>query len=232
MAESNLTIIQHLDEFRKRIIYCIASILICSIVSYNYSGKILYHLARPVGKLVFVRPVEAFMAHIKIAIFCGIFLSFPVVLYEIWAFVCPGLKLNERRYIVYFIPLSLLLFLAGCSFSYFIIIPFSIKFFIGYGTSWLEPMITVSNYISFFCIMILIFGVVFELPVVMLFLAKLGIVNPRMLRKNRKYAILIIFIAAAVLTPTPDVFTQVMMAVPLLILYEISIFISYLGRKR
>lgn len=228
MEESNLTIIQHLEELRKRIIYSVLFILLGSIISYGFVDKILSYIARPMGKLVFIQPIEAFMTHIKLAIFCGVFISFPVILYQIWAFVSPGLKEKERRYILIFAPMSLLLFILGCSFSYFVIIPFGVKFLMGYRTPWLEPMISVGSYVSFFCIMIIVFGVVFELPVVMLFLNKLGIVNPKMLRKNRKYAVLIIFIVAAVLTP-PDVFTQIMMAIPLLILYELSIFICYLG---
>lgn len=230
MVEPSLTIIQHLEELRKRIIYCILSIVAGAVIAYSFVEKLLFYISRPLGKLIFIQPIEAFVTYIKLSIFCGIFISFPIVLYQIWAFVGPGLKPNERRYVLLFAPLSLLLFLLGCAFSYFVIIPFGVKFLLGCGNSWLQPMITVNSYVSFFCIMVLIFGVVFELPVVILFLSKLGIVNPEMLRRNRRYAILIIFIVAAVLTP-PDVFTQIMMAVPLLVLYELSIFISYLGKK-
>lgn len=229
MEESSLTIIQHLEELRKRIIYTIVSIIAGAVIAYSFIEKILFYISRPMGQLVFIQPIEAFVTHIKLAVFCGIFISFPVILYQIWAFVSPGLRHTERRYILLFAPLSLALFLVGCAFSYFLIIPFGIKFLMGYSSEWLRPMISVGSYVSFFCIMTLVFGIVFEMPVVILFLTKIRIVNPRMLRKKRKYAILIIFIAAALLTP-PDVFTQVMMAVPLVILYEISIYISYLGR--
>lgn len=227
MSKKGLTLIQHLEELRKRIFYSIISIIITSIVSYAFVEKLLYHLSKPVGNLVFIRPIEAFITHIKLALFCGVFISFPIIIYQIWAFVSPGLKKEERKHIRLFGPLSLLLFLLGSGFSYFVIVPLGIKFLIGYGTDWLRPMISVGSYMSFFCVMILVFGIVFELPVVILFLTKLRIVSPPALRKNRKYVILAIFICAAVLTP-PDIFTQVMMAIPLIILYEFSIIISYI----
>lgn len=218
----NYTFIQHLEEFRRRILYCLLSLVIFSAVSYAYAGKIIYFLAKPIGKLVFIQPTEAFVAYIKISIFCGFFLSLPVVIYNIWVFIGPGLLPKERHCVLLYAPLSILLFLTGCAFSCFVIIPFGVKFLTSYGSQWLAPMISVGSYITFVSVMIIVFGFVFELPVVISFLSRLGIVNRRMLRKNRRYAILIIFIVAAILTP-PDVFTQFMMAVPLLILYELSI---------
>lgn len=197
--------------------------MVASIVSYSFVDKLIHFLAEPVGRLVFLEPVEAFLTYIKLSVYCGFFISLPIVIYQVWAFVSPGLKPNERHYVLLYIPLSILLFVLGCAFSYFIIIPFGIKFLMGYGNPWLVPMISVGNYISFVSVMIFVFGIVFELPLAILFLSKLGIVNRSMLRRNRKYVILIIFIVAAVLTPTPDVFTQIMMAIPLLILYELSI---------
>lgn len=223
--------IQHLEELRRRIIWCIAFIIIVSFVSYSFVDKIIRYMAKPVGKLVFIEPAEAFLAHIKLAIFCGLFISFPVILYHILAFVVPGLEPKERRYIFLFIPLGIALFFFGAAFAFFVMVPFCIKFLAGYGTEWLQPMISVGSYVSFFCAIILIFGAVFEVPVVVLFLTKLGIVNPLMLRRNRKYAILAIFIIAAIFTP-PDVFSQIVMAVPLLILYEIGIWISYIGGRK
>lgn len=231
MSIPKTSFIQHLEEIRRRIIWCILSVIIASVISYNFADKIIYHLARPIGRLVFIQPAEAFVAYIKIAIFFGLFISFPIILYHILAFVIPGLKVNERKYLIYFIPFAALLFFAGAGFAYFIMIPFCVKFLLSYSSDWLQPMITIGGYISFFCMVILIFGAVFELPIVILFLTRLGIINSSFLRKNRKYAILIIFIIAAIFTP-PDVFSQIIMAIPLLILYEISIFISHLGKRK
>lgn len=219
---SNFTFIQHLEELRRRIIYCILSIFIASIISYSFVPRLLSFLARPIGKLVFIQPVEAFLTYIKLAIFCGFFLSLPVIIYHIWAFIGPALKPNETRYVFRFAPFSILLFLVGCLFSYFVIIPFGIRFLMGFRSPWLEPMISVGSYVSFVCIMTIVFGLVFELPLVISFLSKLGIVNRRVLRQNRRYVILVIFIVSAILTP-PDVFTQIIMAIPLLVLYELSI---------
>lgn len=219
---SNYTFIQHLEELRRRIIYCLLCLTVFSIVSYSFAGKIIYHLAKPIGKLVFIQPVEAFVTYIKISVFCGFFISLPVIIYNIWAFVSPGLLPKERKHVLLYAPLSFLLFVTGCAFGYFVMIPFGIKFLTSYRSYWLVPMISVGTYVSFVCVMTLLFGVIFELPVLLSFLSKIRVVNRDILRKNRKYAILIIFIVAAILTP-PDVFSQLMMAIPLLVLYEVSI---------
>ncbi len=222
--------IEHLEELRIRIIWCVFSVVVASFVSYSFVDKFISFLARPVGKLVFIQPVEAFLAYVKLALFCGLFISAPVILYHIISFVAPGLKHKERQYVFIFIPFAVLLFVAGACFAYFVMIPFCIKFLVSFSTPWLQPMISIGSYISFFCMVILIFGIVFEVPAVILFLSKLGIVNPSMLRKNRKYVILAIFIISAIFTP-PDIFSQTLMAIPLWILYEISIFVSYFGCK-
>ena len=214
--------IQHLEELRRRIIYCLLFIVAAAFISYPFINKILFFLAKPLGKMVFIQPVEAFVTYIKLALFCALFISLPFIIYQIWAFISPGLKKNEKRYALLFAPLGFLLFIIGCAFAYFVIIPFGIKFLLGFQSAWLVPMITVSSYITFFCIMILIFGCVFQLPVVILLLGKLGLIDPITLRRNRKYVILVIFVIAAIITP-PDVITQIMISLPLILLYEISI---------
>jgi sec-independent protein translocase protein TatC len=231
MTNQKSGFIEHLEELRIRIIWCVVTIVIASLISYSFVDKLICYLAKPIGKLVFIQPVEAFLAYIKLAIFCGLFVSFPVLLYHLLAFVTPGLKQNERKYVFLFIPFGVLLFVAGASFAYFVMLPFCMKFLTSFSTPWLEPMISIGSYMSFFCMVILIFGVVFELPVMILFLSNLGIVNPSMLRKNRKYVILVIFIVAAIFTP-PDVFSQIIMAIPLWILFEISILLSCIWRRK
>jgi sec-independent protein translocase protein TatC len=231
MQNTQSSFIVHLEELRRRIIWCLAIVIIASIISYSFAGKLIYFLSKPIGKFVFIEPLEAFMAYLKISVFCGIFISFPFILYHLLAFIIPGLTGRERKFILMFLPFGCIFFAAGAVFAYFSMIPFCAKFLIGFSSSWLIPMISVGNYISFFCTLIIIFGAVFELPVVILFLNKIGIVNQTILRRNRKYVILVIFIIAAIFTP-PDVFSQVIMAIPLLVLYEIGILVCCFGGKK
>jgi sec-independent protein translocase protein TatC len=188
------------------------------------------NLIKPAGKLVFIAPQEAFIANIKIALFGGLFLASPFVTYQIWRFVSAGLKRNEMKYTLIFGPLSFLFFLLGIAFGYFIIVPIGIKFLLGFATELVTPMLTISKYISFVGMLTLAFGVVFQLPVVSLFLTKLGIITPYFLSSKRRYAVVFIFLLAAVLTP-PDIITQCLMAVPLLVLYEIGIIFSKIAYK-
>ncbi|MFH1621894.1 MAG: twin-arginine translocase subunit TatC [Candidatus Omnitrophota bacterium] len=225
MSDKKLTLVQHLDELRARIIKSLIFIIILSCILYNFTDKILIILVKPIGKLVFLAPTEAFVAHIKIAFFGGLFLSSPFIIYQIWQFISEGLKLDERKYVLMFGPLSFIFFILGSAFGYFVIIPMGIKFLLGFATDFVTPMITLNNYISFVTMITIAFGVVFQLPLISLFLTKIGIVTPKFLSNKRKHAIVIIFILAAALTP-PDVITQCLMAVPLLVLYEIGIMFS------
>lgn len=231
MESVKSTFIEHLEELRKRIIICLITIIIAALACYPLAGKLLPLLARPVGRLVFIQPLEAFVTYLKVTLICGFCLALPVILYQIWAFVVNGLRPAERRYLLYFIPLSFALFVLGAGFAYTVIVPCGLRFLLSFGGDYLQPMISVSRYISFLGMMLLAFGLAFELPVVILFLVKLGLVSPGLLARNRKYVLLVIFILAAVLTP-PDIFTQIMMALPLLFLYEVSILLArLLGRK-
>ena len=223
--EKNLTLTKHLEELRNRIIKSLIFIIVASCALYAFVDKILPNLVKPVGKLVFIAPQEAFIARIKIAFFGGLFLSAPFLLYQIWKFVSLGLRPKETKYTLIFGPLSLIFFFLGAFFGYFIIIPIGIKFLLGFATDLITPMITVQRYISFVGILTLSFGVIFELPLVGLFLTKIGLVTPELLSKRRKHAVVIVFIVAAILTP-PDIITQCLMALPLLVLYEISIIFS------
>ena len=230
MDEIKATLVEHLDELRSRIIKSAVSIIIGSCFIYNFVDRILKHLSQPVGKLVFIAPQEAFVTNIKISLFGGLFLSAPVLIYQVWKFVSSGLKKNERKYVLLFGPLSFLFFVTGVSFGYFVIAPMGIKFLLGFAADFVVPMITISNYISFVGTLVFAFGVVFQLPLVMLFLTKIGVTTPRFLSDKRKHAIVFIFIAAATLTP-PDIVTQCLMAVPLLVLYEIGIMLSKLTHR-
>lgn len=228
MNEEKLTLVEHLEEARSRIIKSAISIIAASFIVYYFVDKILSHLTGPVGRLVFIAPQEAFISNIKIAFFGGLFLSSPFVLYQIWMFISAGLKKSEKKYALFFYPLSFIFFVVGALFGYFIITPIGIKFLLGFGTNLVIPMISISKYISFVGSLTFAFGVIFEIPIASLFLTKIGIVTPQFLARKRKYAVVFIFILAAVFTP-PDVITQCLMAVPLLVLYEIGIIFSRLA---
>lgn len=231
MHDNQLTLVEHLAEFRRRLIICFVSIFLCSLLCYTVIKRILDLLVKPVGKLVFIAPQEAFVTYLELSLIAGIFLALPMILYQVWCFISVGLRQNEKKYILLYGPFSLILFFGGASFAYFIILPLGIKFLLGFATDTLQPMISISRYVSFAGMLLLAFGVVFELPVVIMFLTKIKLVSPKLLREKRKYALLLIFIVAAILTP-PDVVTQLLMAGPLIILYEISILLSKLVYSR
>jgi sec-independent protein translocase protein TatC len=160
----------------------------------------------------------------KVAMIMGLFIAMPIILWNVWAFVAPGLHKHERRYAAPFIIIGSLLFMAGGAFALFVVVPFAISFLVTFGQDQgLRPMITVSSYIGFILKFTLAFGVVFQMPVVITLLSLVGVVTPQFLSKNRKYAILINFVIAAILTPTPDIVNQSLMAGPLIILYEVGI---------
>lgn len=225
------TLTEHLEELRKRIIISLGAIVVCSIVAYFYNDKLLELLAKPVGEMIFTKPAEAFFVRLKIALCCGILLACPVVIFEIWRFVESALTREEKIYVFPAIVFSYLLFLCGAAFAFFIVIPVGIKFLLNMGTENIKPFISISSYISFVIIFILSFGFIFQLPIVVLLLTKLGIITPHWLSSNRKYIIFFIFVFAAILTPGPDVFSQFMMAIPTMLLYEISIILSKIVDK-
>jgi len=254
MAEEKLPFTEHLGELRKRIIISIVFLVLWFVVLFNYSEFLFHFMTLPlrselsvtlsypfvhlapshtgVDKLVFLRPAEAFWMHIKISLVAAFILSLPVVLYQIWKFIAPGLLSNEKKYVGPFIIVASTLFVLGSAFCFFIVLPFALGFLLTYKVGTLTPMLSVGDYTDFCLKFILAFGLVFELPIVIVFLTRLGIITTTTLRKNRKYALLISFILAAILTPTPDAFNQSLMAVPIIILYEVGIIVSRLFPPR
>lgn len=182
--------------------------------------------------MIFTGLPEAFFIHMKIAFFASLFLTAPYTLFEIWRFVSPGLYKNEKRLVFPFVFFSTLLFVSGVLFAYFIALPPAFRFFVSFSTDFLKPMISFREYLSLTLKFLLAFGLCFEMPVFIFFLAKFGIVNSKMLSKQRRYAILIIFIVAAILTPSPDAVSQILMAIPLMVLYEVSIFVAKFARRK
>jgi len=229
-----MSFFDHLTELRTRIIWSLIPAGVGLGIALYFTNNVLRFLAHQLKtELVFTTPTEAFWTYMKVAMIMRIFSATPVILWNIWAFVAPGLHKHERRYAAPFVIVGSLLFLLGGAFALFVIIPFAITFLVSFGQDQgLKPMITISSYIDFIIKFTLALGVLFELPVVITLLAMLGIVTPQFLSRNRKYAILINFIIAAILTPTPDMVNQTLMAGPLCILYELGIIAARVfGRK-
>ncbi len=215
----------HLQEFRKRLIICLVVVAIAALACYNYVDDIIALLSGPAGKLYFMNPSEVFFTYMEIALYAGILLTLPVLLYEVWAFVAPALWPEERRAVLVILPTAVILFYVGLIFAYYLVIPAAVTFFMGFATQTLQPMFSLESYLSFILALTLPFGFIFELPLIVVFLAKIGLVTGDFLKGKRKILIVIAFIFAAVVSPTTDIFTQTMIAVPLIVLYEISLFI-------
>lgn len=232
-----MSFLEHLGELRTRIIWSLVPTLVGLIVAFHFSDRVLLYLRRPLDKidvkLVALTPTEAFWTSMKVSMVMAIFFAFPVILWQVWAFVSPGLHKHERRFAGPFVLFGTILFLAGGAFALLVVVPFALQFLLNFGKEQgIQPMISVSSHVDFIIKFTLAFGAVFELPLILTMLSKMGIVTPKFLAKNRKYAILINFIIAAILTPTPDIFNQALMAGPLCILYEIGIICARLFGKR
>lgn len=223
--DSAFDFFDHLEELRSRLIKSVIFFIICSCFFYKYVDKAFYFFVKPVGRLIFTSPEEGFSVYMTLTLLGGVFLSAPFIFYQAWRFVSVGLSDHEKRYTAFFVPLSFFIFIGGALFGYAVILPIALKFFLSFSSPWLMPMITAGKYISFAGALILSFGMAFELPLVIAFLTKIGIVNPKFLTEKRGYVIVLIFIVSAVLTP-PDCASQILMALPLWGLYEISILLS------
>ena len=236
-VDDKMPFLEHLGELRTRIMRSLFWLLGGLVIAFPFSERIVDWLARPVTKLgyklVFTAPAEAFWVQMKVAMIVGLFISSPGILYQVWAFIAPGLHPHEKKYAAPFVIVGSLMFIAGGAFSLFVVTPYAINFLLSYARETLQPMITLENHVGFLLKFTLAFGLVFELPLALTLLARMGIVTPRALAKNRKYAILGAFVAAAILTPTPDAFNQTLMAGPLILLYEVGIVCARVfGRRR
>ncbi len=219
----------HLEELRSRLIVCFVAVAIGFALCYGFKEKLFQILVFPLvsvmkegDTLIFTGLPEAFFTYLKVSFLAGLLLSTPVILYQFWMFVAPGLYQREKKLLLPVVFLSSFFFLGGALFGYFIVFPLGFQFFLSFATDTIKPLPSMKEYLSLSSKMLLAFGVVFELPLVITFMARMGLVSVDFLKKNRKYALLIFFVAAAILTP-PDVVTQIMMAGPLMLLYEISI---------
>jgi len=225
--EKEMPFLDHLEELRTRLLKSIAAVLMASVACYFLSEHILNFVTKPFpGKLIYLSVTEGLMVRIKLSLFAGIIVSLPVIFYQIWQFVVPGLFERERKYVIRVTLFSTACFLVGAAFAFFLVIPYGIKFLLGFQTAKLIANVTINEYLGFVSMLVLAFGVVFELPILSFFLTKIGLLTPPFLRHYRRHAYVLIVILAAVLTPQPDVFSQLMLAVPLMVLYEISIYVS------
>jgi sec-independent protein translocase protein TatC len=226
-VDDKMPFMEHLGELRIRIMRSLYWLLGGLVIAFPFSERIVDWLARPVTKLgyklVFTAPAEAFWVQMKVAMIAGLFIASPGILWQVWAFIAPGLHEHEKKYAAPFVIIGSLMFIAGGAFSLFVVTPYAIAFLLSYARETLQPMITLENHVGFLLKFTLAFGLVFELPLALTLLARMGIVTPRGLARNRKYAILGAFIAGAILTPTPDAFNQTLMAGPLILLYEVGI---------
>ncbi len=237
---SRYPLMHHLVELRKRLVYVIIVLIIVFIGAYS-QGKVLMNFAiaplveiMPEGSTIaFIKLTEGFITELKLSALVAFFVSMPFILFQLWKFIAPGLYVNEKKYFITFVVSASILFFVGASFAYFIVFPLGFQFFLKYASpEWnMIASLSVDWYLSFVIKLTLAFGLVFEMPVIMFFLALMGIVTDKKLIKYRRYAIVAIFILAAILTP-PDIISQITMAIPLLVLYEISIYIAkFVNRK-
>lgn len=227
-----MSFLEHLEELRWRLVKSAGTILLFSIVAYFFADPILDFLTRYIDAVYFNAPTEAFSVRIKLSIIVGLMAALPVVFWQIWQFIVPGLYRNEARLVIPVVILATISFVGGAAFCFFLVLPVGMKFLLGFGTEKIQPLISVGRYISFVTWMCLGFGVVFELPIVCFFLGRIGLIDSGMLKRVRRYAIVAILVLAAAITPSPDMFSQVMLAAPLYVLYELSIVIVRLTGRR
>jgi sec-independent protein translocase protein TatC len=251
MADTRLmSFLEHLGDLRRKITVSLIAICITFVITFNYSEQILKSLMFPLRynldfsvrkmyiyfapqdklhntKLVFLAPAEGFWMNMKIALVTALLIALPILFQQLWSFISPGLHIKEKKYVVPFVFIATVLFLVGAAFCFFIVLPFAMGFLLTYKIGdFMMPMLSVGQYVDFCLKFLLAFGIVFELPIFVVFATRMGFVTTKTLAKNRKYAILIAFIVAAFLTPTPDAFNQTLMAVPMIILYEVGILVS------
>jgi sec-independent protein translocase protein TatC len=240
MSDDRMPLATHLEELRRKLIIAGISWLVAFVACYTYAERLFALIADPVRQalpqgttLVFITATEPFFTYLKVAALAALLVSMPVIFWQLWSFVAPGLYKNEKRYVLPFVLASCLCFAAGAFFGFQFVFPMVFKVLIEFGTGegQLSAMLSMGSYLSLSSKLLLAFGLVFELPVVIFFLARMGIVDHKMLARNRKFALLAAFVIGAVLTP-PDVFSQTALALPFIFLYEIGIIVARLFGKR
>ncbi len=236
---AKMSFLDHLDELRKRLMVSVAALGVGFLIALAFIGKIFDFIMRPLqqalppgSKMMYIAPTEAFMLQLKIAFIVGLFLAIPVILWQLWLFVAPGLYAKEKRFAIPFVVFSTIFFVLGAAFSHYIMFRWAWVFLASFTTDYMVFQPTVASTFSLYSQMVLAMGVVFEMPTLVLFLARMGVVSAGFLLKHFKYAVLIIFIVAAVITPTGDMVTQSLVAGPMIGLYLFSIIVAWVFGKR
>jgi sec-independent protein translocase protein TatC len=232
-----MSFLDHLEELRKRLVYSIIAVVAGFFVCWGYAENIFAIMQKPImdalhrngmsEKLVYLNPTEPFNLYLKIGFMAGLFVASPIVLYQLWLFISPGLYRNEKKYVFPFMVSTVGLFLAGGLFGYKMVYPAALDFLIGYGKQF-QPMITIGEYTDLFLTIIIGLGVIFEMPILVFFLALMGLVTAGWMWRNVRYSILVIFIIAAILTPTTDILNMCLFALPMVVLYLLSIGVAWL----
>jgi sec-independent protein translocase protein TatC len=238
LAGGSMSLMEHLEELRQRLTRAAIAVGVGFLIAYFFKEQLYGYLTIPLkaamppeAKLIYTAPAEAFFTYLKVAFLAGIVGASPVLFYQLWKFISPGLYAHERKNIWPFVIISSTLFITGAIFCYTVVFPYAFQFFMSFATDDITPMLKLNEYLSFSSMLLFAFGVVFEMPLVLVFLGRMGVVTSQGLRQKRKYAILIMFAGAAFFTP-PDVVSQILMAVPLMILYEISIWMVAASQKK
>jgi len=235
--EREMPFLDHLEELRWRLFKSVISVFVLMLICWGFAEQLLEILRYPGTqidpplKMQVLKVQTVFMTHLEIALVGGIILGLPVIIYQVWQFIAPGLIKNEKKFLPIVILATVACFLIGGLFAYFIIIPFALQFFTDLAPADIENNIALDFYIGFLLRIIVVFGVVFELPIISIILTKMGLITPKFMRKYRRYALVIAFILGAILTP-PDPSTQIMLAIPIILLYEVSIYLSYFFSKK
>jgi sec-independent protein translocase protein TatC len=237
--EDKMPLTSHLEELRKRLVRALIAVGVAFLGCFAFKEELFRIVAQPLisvlpqgSHMIYTGLPEAFFTYIKVSFYAGLFVSSPIVFYHIWKFISPGLFPKEKKFVAPFVITSTLLFVGGVCFGYFLVLPPAYQFFLEFSTDFLKPMLSMREYLTLTLKLLLAFGVIFEIPVFLFFMTKIGLVTPRKLAKMRRYAIVVCFIVAAIITPTPDAFTQCMMAIPMVILYEVGIIVSKFASRR
>ena len=234
-----MSFLEHLDELRQRLIKALLAVLVGFVVALAFINPIFDFVMAPLqailpagGKLIYTEPTEAFMLYMKMGALVGLLIALPVVLWQIWAFIAPGLYAHEKRFAIPFVMMSTVFFIGGVLFSHYVVFPAMWRFFASFSTDTVEFAPRIEPVFSLYVRMGLGLGAVFEMPTLIMFLARVGLVTPRFLIRNTKYAILVIFVVAALVTPSPDVVSQFLLAMPMFVLYAFSILVAWVFQKR
>jgi sec-independent protein translocase protein TatC len=235
-ARHGMTLLEHLTELRNVLVSAAAALLVATGGCWFFSARLLDFIVRPMRdagqRVFFTGPTEAFMMRLKVSFFCGLFLVLPYVIARLYGFIQPGLYRRERKVVTPLVVSSVLLFYGGVAFSFFLLVPQVVKILMGFGTEMVQPLISVGSYVSFVAQLSLAFGLVFEMPLLVLFLCWIGILDPRALLRTWRYAVVVIALLSGILTPGPDPVSQLVMMVPVLILYLSSVFLALAFARR